>query len=206
MSHHHHKQTKFALIRSQDDKGINSAAIKKIAKCQDVVTVASFREYRKRSKIRFRSTDEANWSEFDLSELFRLGYHVVDSFDSLVNWDIASEPYQEVFMFTDDANASFVSMTKPASMKFFPFMLDKTSYKELADVTEKLRQYKLLISPYRNSQSTRDFAIDNCGVSENCKSFLRSEPLRMESEIIGKIGDFFSTEIDVAKRIIFSNW
>ncbi len=168
--------------------------------------MASLFEHRRRSKIRFRSAFEANWSEFELSELQDLRYKVIESFNSLVGWDSAARPYQEVFMFSDDANASFVSMNKPENMKFFPFMLDKISYSVLTEVTQKVSQYAVLTSPYKNGQSIRDFAIDHFDLKADCQSFLRSEALRLEREIIGKIEEFFVTEIDVIRRILFSNW
>jgi len=203
---------KFALIRHDGEEKLNSIFVKNISKCKDVVILDYTKVNVKKYGIDDRSTAHGNWSTFEPHELYKLDSSIKIAMKALIPKIHFDENYapihtqEEVFMFTSDANQSYINLMKEANTSFFPFELTKQKARIITESTDLMQAYQSLTYPYLEQQQLRGKIISQIKLDSDSENYVKHEVSKIEDSIISSYKKIFSPTISKIDKILLSGW
>lgn len=203
---------KFGIIRHFGEEKLNSIFIKKLSKSEDVVildyTKVNFKKYGKLDKSMLHS----NWSNFKNHELYKLDSSIKIVMEALLPQTKFDENFvplnlqEEIFMFTSDANSTYINVMKDSHTQFFPFELNKIKAKSVIEATDLMYAYSALTQPYHQKQKYREKIVSNIEFDLESDNFIKYEVNEIENSIIKRYEEIFSKTINGMKKILLNGW
>lgn len=205
-------KTKFAVVRHKGNEEVNSEFIKKMSKCSNVVMLGVDLSDRRRSKVKCKSIIEENWSNFEAHDLVNADRLLKNAFYLLnpySHWDDNGryvKVKEEIFMFTSDANASYISIMKDDKTSFYPFELTKQKFAKLEKFSERIDVAKTLFDPYLKNKEIRARVCRKFKFDKKTEEYLTLDVLKVENEICGNYKRIFSDLYDFLENKLFVGW
>lgn len=205
-------KTKFALVRYSGKEELNTALMQKISKCQDVVMLKFDYKNKRRNKIKYKSIVENNWSEIPNHDLVDADLYLKKAISTVANlsyWaddDLCRIYSQEIFMFSKDANLSYISLMKEENMHIYAFELTKKSFEKLIEAKEFVNACDLLKSSYVGNDRNRKFVLSKIVFDDISLNYISNEIAKIESEIIERCDSIFESSLKHVKKILLSGW
>jgi hypothetical protein len=203
-------KTKFALLATQDSSNLNSASIKKITKCKDVVTIRN--SIREESKVKYRSLRESNWSSIEAIKIFNLNKFLKKIFELfLINKEFSIDDWSstafEIFMFSEDAEEDFLMKKLEAeNIKMYSFTLDINDVDKIAKLEKFIEFYLSINSSFNKIKDCRGELIENYKITNGNEQFLLETALVIEENLLHDYRKIFANELNYLNKIIFSKW
>jgi hypothetical protein len=201
---------KFALLATQDSSNLNSASIKKITKCKDVVTIRM--SNREEGKVKYRSLTESNWSSIEAIKIFSLNKFLKKIFELfLINKEfLMDDCYStaiKIFMFLEDADEDFLmKKLKAENIKIYPFTLDINEVDKIAKLEKFIEFYLSINSSFSEIKDRRNELIENYKITNGNEQFLLETALVIEENLLHDYRKIFANELNYLNEIIFSKW
>lgn len=207
-------KAKFAIVRHTGKHELNSEFMTHFCKCEDVVMLRPDLSNKRRNKVKYKSVIESNWTMFDTEDLLDFESKLRKSFSLLkprITWKQNGDIIlvkEQVFMFTNDANASYISLMKDEQTEFHPFELTKGIIEKFEKFSEAIDTATMLLDPYVKNQKLRNAALSRSrfNFDDEGRQFLLNKAADIENQIIQYYKFMFRSLYCFLEKKAFVGW
>ena len=205
-------KTKFALVRYSGKEELNTEFMRKFCKCEDIVMLSFDARSTRRNQKKCKAIADANWSDIatyeliDLNLYFKKCFTVLGQLSRWMDDSLNTVIKEEIFMFSNDANLSYINLMKDEGVYIYAFEINKRDIRKIEESREYIAVFELLTSNYINSKRVRDIVLTKMEFDCESKKFIEFDVGKIEEEIFNRYENIFKSSLKNISKIIYSGW